>query len=232
MRTLIIADIHNHTKWADKLLSEVKHDKVIFLGDYFDNFGDTPNDARETALWLKNQLKNPRNNFIIGNHDLPYKHNGSPLVDCPGYSYDKLNAIKPILNKHDWSKFKFFIVEQDYWLSHAGISSKLFNDNGTISPHIVINRLKEADNKLSHGISAPEICHQGYSIVWVRPPWLDIIPKVRQIFGHTPMDSPYIKSEFGGFNVCLDTFGKFYGLIEDGRFYIGETATHILIEIK
>jgi len=53
MRSLIIPDIHHHTENADYWLNSQRHDRVIFLGDYFDNFGDNESDARLTARWLR-----------------------------------------------------------------------------------------------------------------------------------------------------------------------------------
>lgn len=52
MSTLIIADLHHYTENADRWLESQQFDRVIFLGDYFDDFGDNVNDARRTARWL------------------------------------------------------------------------------------------------------------------------------------------------------------------------------------
>ena len=49
MRTLIIPDLHHRTDHADHWLATQRHDRVVFLGDYFDGFGDNVNDARRTA---------------------------------------------------------------------------------------------------------------------------------------------------------------------------------------
>jgi len=40
MRSLIIPDLHHQTENADYWLNSQRYDRVIFLGDYFDNFGD------------------------------------------------------------------------------------------------------------------------------------------------------------------------------------------------
>ena len=41
-RTLIISDIHLRWKLVDNIINEESPDEIIFLGDYFDDFGDTP----------------------------------------------------------------------------------------------------------------------------------------------------------------------------------------------
>jgi hypothetical protein len=49
VRALIIPDLHHHTENADYWLSSQTYERVIFLGDYFENFGDDVSDARLTA---------------------------------------------------------------------------------------------------------------------------------------------------------------------------------------
>ena len=56
MRTLIIPDIHNHTQNADHWLQTQRYDRVVFLGDYFDDFHDTPGDVINTAGWLRERM--------------------------------------------------------------------------------------------------------------------------------------------------------------------------------
>ncbi|KAF6244438.1 hypothetical protein C6989_09210 [Nitrosopumilus sp. b2] len=51
-KTLIIPDIHNDYNTAKKLSQENPH-KIVFLGDYFDDFGDKVQDATNIAKWLK-----------------------------------------------------------------------------------------------------------------------------------------------------------------------------------
>ncbi|MBU4076480.1 MAG: hypothetical protein KKD46_06750 [Euryarchaeota archaeon] len=41
MRTVIISDLHNRVDWIESTLSILDFDKVVFLGDYFDDFDDT-----------------------------------------------------------------------------------------------------------------------------------------------------------------------------------------------
>jgi metallophosphoesterase superfamily enzyme len=47
-----------------------KYDRVVFLGDYFDDFRDTPESGRATAEWLRTNVRDSRFTFLHGNHDL------------------------------------------------------------------------------------------------------------------------------------------------------------------
>ena len=50
-RTLVIPDVHNRIDRADWFLRELESivDRVVFLGDYFDDWGDGPIEAERTA---------------------------------------------------------------------------------------------------------------------------------------------------------------------------------------
>ena len=47
MRILVIGDIHGHNGW-EKVVSKEDWDKVVFLGDYFDNYKNTPGKEQVT----------------------------------------------------------------------------------------------------------------------------------------------------------------------------------------
>ena len=107
-KTIIIPDIHNDYFTAEKIIKKENPDKIIFLGDYFDDFDDTVKDSENTAKWLVKSLKQENRIHLIGNHDLSYMTDNSNLK-CSGYKIDKHKAIK----KHsiDWNKLKMH-----YWI--------------------------------------------------------------------------------------------------------------------
>ena len=72
MKTLIIPDIH--TKWekAQKAIEKYPADEVICLGDYFDDFDDTPEMAMDTATWLKDFISRKNTVALVGNHEFNY----------------------------------------------------------------------------------------------------------------------------------------------------------------
>ena len=58
MKLLIIPDLHEarNLDAVENALRREQPTRTIFLGDYFDQFGDTPDDASRTARWLKASL--------------------------------------------------------------------------------------------------------------------------------------------------------------------------------
>ena len=78
-KTIIISDIHNDYFTAEKIIKKENPDKIIFLGDYFDDFDDTVKDSENTAKWLVKSLKQENRIHLIGNHDLSYMTDNSNL---------------------------------------------------------------------------------------------------------------------------------------------------------
>jgi hypothetical protein len=121
MKILVIPDIHNKVSKASHIFStETDYDKVIFLGDYFDGFGDSAIEAQKVSLWLKHHLNNPKFVFLLGNHDVSYAF-PNQHAPCSGYTDGKHEAIHSILTRHDWDKFKFFWCAAGWLFSHAGL---------------------------------------------------------------------------------------------------------------
>lgn len=127
--TLVISDIHQKHIRAQSIIDSVECDKVVLTGDYFDNYGDTPEHARNTAIWLKeNVLYNPKIVALLGNHDTSYIWNNNPNFPCSGYSSTKSVAINEILTAEDKNRFKVFHIDQGYVFSHAGLSNLLWKE--------------------------------------------------------------------------------------------------------
>ena len=80
MRLCVIPDLHNKINVADYIIqNEDSHvDQFVLLGDYFDDYNDTPEDNRETGLFINEYINNEKFKFLIGNHDLHYIINHSP----------------------------------------------------------------------------------------------------------------------------------------------------------
>ena len=93
-RILSVGDIHNgpNLDHIDKAIARERPDLTVFVGDYFDQFGDGPEHAYRTAKWLKNSLAEPDRIHLWGNHDLAY---WEPVhFRCPGYTPEKREAIR------------------------------------------------------------------------------------------------------------------------------------------
>lgn len=146
----IIPDIHNKVSKAETLVKKIEMDpqiqKIVFLGDYFDDFHDHPNDAKATAMWLKESLTKSNRIHLIGNHDLAYFYPWNPHTSCPGWEKSKQHEVNKILNKEDIENFQaHYIVNKEQkgqtcptcptcptLISHAGLTiSSLY---GVINP--------------------------------------------------------------------------------------------------
>ena len=122
LRTLVIPDIHNDVLRAEAAIAALagRYDRIVFLGDYFDDFGDSPERIRLVAQWLKYSVEQPERTHLVGNHDLAYLA-PSVFTCCSGFTPEKLVAVAPVLRSIPRDRFHA-AVEVDGWLlSHAGV---------------------------------------------------------------------------------------------------------------
>jgi hypothetical protein len=119
--TLIIPDIHLKWKFADRIIKSVGADEVIFTGDYFDDFNDTPDMVRATAEWFVKSANTPGRIHLYGNHDVSYAF-AHESWRCSGYADWKYFAINDIVTRETWDKLKWYhVLDNTFLLSHAGI---------------------------------------------------------------------------------------------------------------
>lgn len=236
-----LANIHEKSK---RIFSEV--DKVISLGDFQDNFGDSPEMAKNTALFTCELLEHDNFVWIQSNHDQAYAYctyRGSPY-GCSGFTFEKQRVVKEVMGE------RLYQNQLAYWtgitptdpngflISHAGLhpsylpyipGGNLYSFNW----EWLEKRLKEAQDKARAGI-ADSLLMAGRSrgggepfggITWLD--WSDFepIPGIRQITGHSPSNSPrrILDSNYDD-NWCLDTHLNHYGIltIEKDRDESGE----------
>jgi hypothetical protein len=232
MKTLVVPDIHNKVNIVEKILSkESNANEVIFLGDWFDDFNDTTNDACNVCDFIKSINDDTKMIFLWGNHDMYYHPNRSFHVVGKGHSHEKQMMINRIMNNDDWSKFKFYHFSQNFLFSHAGITSKnswLFNKSSFDLNLFdqIINQADEAfKNKENHFMF-----RAGYSRGGMLPvggiTWCDFhkdfepYNNLNQIFGHTIVEKPsYVYAE-NSINLCLDTNLQHYAIINDSELEI------------
>lgn len=119
--TLIIPDLHLKWQLADKIIASVKHDEIIFLGDYFDDFDDTADMHRNMGQWLNESVKQPNRIHLWGNHD---QHYGFPYKTfrCSGYKDWKYFCIRDTIKTSTWEKLKWYHFMDGKWLlAHGGL---------------------------------------------------------------------------------------------------------------
>ena len=226
MKTIIIPDVHNKWQIAEDIVKKEKADQVIFLGDHFDDFGDNPQIARETAIWLKSSLKKENRIHLIGNHDCRYA-SANKNLGCSGYSEFKDYAINDILTPHDWLQLKWFYWLDDILITHAGLSLPF-------AKNLSIKEIKDLLNR--EGARATEMMYKLGGKHWFFGcgiarygndafgglTWNDFnqefvpVTGLKQIFGHSPQKTPTWKEK----SLCLDTHLKHYVIYENAEIKI------------
>jgi hypothetical protein len=217
MTTLVIPDLHHRVAAAEEWIARYPADRVVFLGDYFDDFDDTPKMAEATAEWLKDSLAKPGRLHLWGNHDLWYRFPMNPQV-CwfgAGFTPEKSKIISSVLEAADWARLELVEFVDGIALSHAGIGSSVFAPPiGALTKERVERLCAEAWLDAEAGLPNPVFDLSG--IVWLR--WWNLRPleAFSQFVGHTPDRALRIDRGVATANACLDSFGRYLGWIEDG----------------
>jgi hypothetical protein len=215
---LIISDIHNQVDKAEEIIRDHGKDRVvIFLGDYFDNFGDSPSDAKNTAEWLLYSLHKPSRIHLMGNHDAPYRWS---VTQCPGWTVRKHREVLRVLKKQDWERIKLYHVIERFprplILSHAGFTLQNVYDIrdeadlwvggrsrgvADTTPGEIISEIgrqsdiciQKANNQEYHHFmsmgSRMGVSRPG-GPWWVDKVWFAAINGIDQMVGHTPLHEP------------------------------------------
>lgn len=223
MRTLIISDIHNRIVEAQIIIDNVKHDNIVFLGDYFDSFSDESNVemVSQTAQWLNQSLKESNRIHLFGNHDLWYSH-GSCQPYCAGNSEFKFFIIKQYLK--DWSKLKLHCWVDDWLCTHAGLSDRIYQEYKK-EGYSVLELMNDVEKSRRHPLVS--LCGEARGgiegevggILWCDYSEFEDIEGVKQIFGHTNKQ----EVRTGKFHHCIDTFNQHYAVYENGKMEINAT---------
>lgn len=151
MKTIIISDLHNRVDWVEFALQSPvlkPYDRVIFLGDYFDDYYDTVQNAANAAQWLEQSIHEPNRIHLMGTHDLWYRFPSNRFISASGNTEAKAYAIRGALTEKDWNLLKLFHYEQNFLMTHAGVHQFLINwyvsqKKSIYSKHIHIINNKE-----------------------------------------------------------------------------------------
>jgi len=229
MKTIVISDLHNRVNWIEEYLSSVEYDKVIFLGDYFDDYDDTLIDIKRSAEWLKQSLQKTRRIHLLGTHDMWYRYPSNRHLVASGNTVKKSEVINKILDKEDWNKLKFYYFEQTFLLTHAGLHPhfvKGIKDGEKI--YFLGLLIEKALQEIKRGNIDP-ILDAGIARGGLNPfggiTWLDwndefeVIPNLNQIVGHTQRKAPIELITKNSKNYCIDTQNRHIGLIVNNNFY-------------
>jgi hypothetical protein len=228
MRTLIFSDLHEPPDDVldriEAIITAERADRIVFLGDYFDRYDDTPLDAERTAKWLVKGLADPRRTHLIGNHDASYLWPVESTV-CPGFTWEKEGVIRKILGADAKDKFVFHTWVDGWLLTHAGLSGDRVAVPIDLLPKWIENEGKKARQAFDQGkhhwfVEMGHACggtHPAGGILWCDHQEVASIPSVRQIYGHTSASEPRWA---GGDRLCLDSGQRkgprHFAIVDDG----------------
>jgi predicted phosphodiesterase len=210
-RYVILPDVHTHWRVAEKIIDHHKNDadKVIFLGDYFDQFHDNPHIAADTAEWFHHSVNQPNRVHICGNHDVQYWFKDCNEIRCSGYDKFKSIAINDIVTSADWRKVVFFYVIDDKWVcSHGGVHPSWINPQYSEKKTVwtvpeLAERLKMESQRCIRNLGRNEhhwFIQEGFGRIKESPYyggilWCDwnrefhCLEGINQLVGHTPNPS-------------------------------------------
>lgn len=227
MRYLICGDLHTHfniLKRVEELSKD--YDKVVFLGDYVDDWNAIPEASYNTVKELIDfKLANPDKVVpLLGNHCLSEWLN-QPFL-CSGYNHLTHNLVKPLFDEYE-SLFNIAYVPDgiEAMFSHAGLTKSWWDEYCSEVPHeeeLKAGNYADALNWAFHhrrdDIQAEEIFQAFSNAGYARgghgnpsPTWADLneliadaIPNLTQIVGHTPIHTitHYLLNEDTDFYAC------------------------------
>lgn len=250
---LILPDVHQQHDVAQRIVNAVPHTHLTLLGDYFDDYGDSPAQAAATAQWLAALLdSHPAEEgyltALMGNHDLPYRWPDNDELMCSGNTYAKHFAINSHMRPEHWDRLECYRETQGWLLSHAGFHPKLLS--AIVSPNsasfgtFCVDGAYLAREALQCVRAAAEGRHHPWlavgrdrggwdaigGIFWCDWSRLPATPGVKQTVGHTRGTEPRYNSGGGGVagmertRWCLDTHLRHYGVLEGGELRVGAVA--------
>jgi hypothetical protein len=185
-KVLAIGDIHTKIWIIEKVTKVIDdYDKIVFCGDYADDFSASPQDTLQTWITLKDlQTKNrDKIQLVMGNHDYIYV-NDTPSLQS-GYNPITHVLIDASENKDlkDWLASLPVVIEiDDVSYSHAGIANQW------------------------SGVEDVGGLWNDTSPIWARPGSNVTYKDTPQVFGHTPSETCYeVKPSVW----CVDTFSTY-----------------------
>jgi hypothetical protein len=232
-KILVISDVHNR---VDKVSSIIKKnndvDSIVFLGDFFDSFGDTLEETITTCIFISEQLDDPRVKWVAGNHDIPIMYKDIKELRHSKFSYEKAEVSHEILG-HKLFQNKLFHYEAGILFSHAGVHPSFLKTEDYIGE---LNWLaKECQESLDSGRPHPFLMGgfaRGGKEMFGGITWLDwddefiAVPNLSQVVGHSADQKVRRISGRESVNYCLDTHSKHYGIIVGGQMTIYQSHNH------
>jgi predicted phosphodiesterase len=215
MKIIALGDTHGRSTWKS-IVAENTFDKIIFIGDYFDNHDGISADEQISNFGeiLTYKLQHPNQVILlIGNHDFHYlKHSNETYK---GYQKEHHVEIEEMLDfALQNNLLQMCFKHQHFLFTHAGVTNTWLSNNAydaMIPIDTFINQLFMQNPKafsftIGHNYS-PNGDDVSQTPIWVRPNSLfdDAFAGYVQIVGHTPKSRLKILHQK---IVLLDTLNK------------------------
>lgn len=235
VKIVIIPDIHNRYTIPEIIIDCENPDLTIFLGDYFDSFGEDHELVVNTAKWLQESTQKKDRIHLIGNHDIFYM-TGSSYLMCSGNSEFKRWLINSYMK--NWDALCTYAWAGDWLCTHAGLTKPIYDaiisdlksipDYGLLNITGVLDEIGSKVKKDKNGRVHPVLSLVGRGrggnsdhggILWCHydnnPKYTEFIPitGVNQVFGHTASQKPRGLRSPKHSHINLDTFGEYYAVL-------------------
>ncbi len=223
MKTLIIPDPHERLGAVQEALL-AKHDRVVFLGDWFDTFKPWDEERiYSICSFIKHNVEHlPNATWLIGNHDVHYACPTEHYC-CSGFKPESKRIIRDMLKPDVWMQFKVFTTVGPYTVSHAGFREETLQ---YAKPEVCELAWKRVINEGIYDALFGAGQGRGGRHPYGGPTWLDWnyefyhMDTVPQIVGHTADSQPRAKGPHA-LSVttlsshCIDTHSKHYALVDE-----------------
>lgn len=247
MKTLIVGDLHTKCHILDQIINISKnYDKVVFLGDYVDDWGSMP----EASWNILNKLKDFYTDnvgkviLLLGNHDLSEWLGKN--FKCSGWNTYTSNYVGNFMSNFI-PIFRLAYAQDGYLFTHAGITRgwaekyigypdyKITETVAGILNHTLNHYDDEGEYEdIFFGLSEVGFERGGYetpSPIWADMDELitDPVPELNQVVGHSPVNTILKYQSHGASLYFCDTFSTYSTgspigdssllVLDDGKFY-------------
>ncbi len=235
-KTIAIGDIHSRIVWKQIVEKEKDADTIIFIGDYFDDYANTPaidqlnNFLEICELKADRTMRKKETILLIGNHDYHYMNNGT-WDAYSGYQPKAKEMFNNALTRLEKFLQLAYLSEDDTIYSHAGVTNS-FLDRFFINsknPKTIVDSLNNMFREHPDRYKFYENDRGGYgdnvnqSPIWVRPGSL-VQDKIdgHMVIGHTKLPDVGFDPKSNVHMIdCLDKVNH-YLIHENGEYKTGE----------
>ncbi len=225
MKICVIPDLHNRVQVARDILEREANnvDRVVFLGDYFDNYGETLKDISNMNEFIYENIVNDKYDFLVGNHDSHYLFNVEGFHCKNSWSHEKAVLIRADLGER-LRFFKWVVIDNNWLFSHAGIREYT---NSYVSVDYIDSKFNyHIMNLLEHNIKKSKLLGCRGSVwskdykkfpVYARKSKSQLY---NQMHGHISLGQWDLIQHVGYISYQIDTFSKVYAIVDTNTNYV------------